>query len=294
MTKKDPAKAFTAERKAQQASRIRLLSDTRAEIARLLQEAQDRITQLLADQPSSADQWILPQLQAQVRQTMGEFSDQAAGTLGTRAGEAWVAGQALVDAPLAAAGVAMVAPVLDTRQLMAMRAFLTDRIKDVGAKAVNQINTQLGLTILGAQTPSEAVSGVKAILGEQSRARALTITRTELSRVYSTAAHERLLQQAENVEGLRKQWRASGKLHPRHNHHIADGQVQDVDKPFKLGTVTMMYPHDPKAPASETINCGCTMLPWMESWDTAMAHPKRKYDDPGPSVNELLGAETGA
>ncbi len=61
-----------------------------------------------------------------------------------------------------------------------------------------------------------------------------------------------------------------------------------------LGAVTLMYPHDPKAPASETINCGCTMLPWKEAWGDvakggAMATPGRKYDA-GPTMNQVLAA----
>ncbi len=35
-----------------------------------------------------------------------------------------------------------------------------------------------------------------------------------------------------------------------------------------------MHPHDPKAPASETINCGCVALPYMDSW--SVATPGRK------------------
>lgn len=277
MTDKEKAAAARAARRAEQLTRIHLIEDTRAEIERLLDAAGGRIAAILADQPSEAEQWLLPQLQASIRQALAEFSDQAAATLATAAGDAWQAGQALIDAPLAAGGatLAMAAPLVDTRQLLAMRAFMTDRIKDVGAQAINRINTQLGLVVLGAQPPTAAVSGVKRILGDTSRMRAITITRTELSRVYSTAAHERLLQQAESVPGLKKQWRKSGKLHPRHTHRVADGQVQDVSQPFKVGGVAMMYPHDPKAPAAETINCGCTMLPWMASWGDAMKTPGR-------------------
>lgn len=277
MSDQDKAAAARGARRAQLAQRIALIEDTRAEIERLLDAAGAQIASILAAQPSEAEQWLLPQLQASIRQALGEFGDQAAATLATASGDAWRAGQALIDAPLAAGGAALAVavPIIDTRQLLAMRAFMTDRIKDVGVQAINRINTQLGLVVLGAQPPTAAVSGVKRILGDTSRVRAITITRTELSRVYSTAAHERLLQQAKEVPGLKKQWRKSGKLHPRHTHQVADGQVQDVNLPFKVGGVAMMYPHDPKAPAAETINCGCTLLPWMASWGDAMKTPGR-------------------
>ncbi len=288
----DLAKAIEAELKAVLEERDRFLATSGETIARLLKIAEARLVALLADQPSDAAQWNLSQVQAQVRQALAEFGDRAAAELASQAGTAWEAGQASVDAPLAAGRLVVMgaAPVLDTRLLTAMRAFMTDRIKDVGSEAIGKINTQLGLTVLGAQPPAETVSAITDILGESSRRRALTIVRTENSRVYSTAAYERLLQQAQMVEGLQKQWRASGKPHPRINHLAADGQVQDVTKPFKLGGAELMYPHDPAAPASETILCGCTMVPWHADWAGAMKNPARKYaqDEAGQPVRELL------
>ena len=86
------------------------------------------------------------------------------------------------------------------------------------------------------------------------------------------------------------QLKVVGKPHPRINHLAADGQVQDVTKPFKLGGAKLMYPHDPAAPASETILCGCTMVPWHADWAGAMKNPARKYaqDEAGQPVRELL------
>ena len=74
---------------------------------------------------------------------------------------------------------------------------------------------------------------------------------------FSVATQERQTQAAEILPGLKKQWRRSGKVHSRTAHDLADGQIVDVDKPFMVGGVPLMYPRDPKAPAKETINCGC-------------------------------------
>lgn len=268
--------------RAEQARRrTRLIADTRGEILRLLKLAQERIAARIALQPSEAERWLLHELQAEIRRAMGEFSDAAAAKVSTAAGHAWEAGQALIDAPLAAGGLRIdgLVPVLDTRQLTAMRAFMTDRIKDVGIQAANKINTELGLVVLGAQPPANAVMRVAEILKTTSRARAITIVRTELSRVYGTASQERLAQAAAVVPGLKKQWRRSGKLHSRIYHDLADGQVVDADKPFKLGNgIRLMFPHDPAAPAGETINCGCTALPWKADWEVATPG-RRRYTE---------------
>lgn len=260
--------------------RSKLLTNTSGAIIEMLQMAARTIVYRLADQPADYLAWNLKQLQREVQQQLAVFATQAEATLGTAAGTAWQAGMASVDAPLEAGGVRVSAlvPVLDTRQLTAMRAFMTDRIANVSVQAVNQINTELGLVTIGAQPVTEAITAVKAILGEDSRDRALTIVRTELARAYAVASQERMAQAATIVPGMKKQWRRSGKLHSRLSHDLADGQIVDVDKPFtihtKSGPVQMMFPHDPKAPPGETINCGCVALSFKAGWD--VANPGRR------------------
>lgn len=274
----DPAKDFRAERALRLKDKPRIVADTRGEILRLLKIAQARLIAVLAAQPSSAEQWILPQLQREIAQAMQEFSTAASARLTDAAGRSWEAGQALIDTPLAAGDLRIVGavPVLDTRQLLAMRAFMADRIKDVGLQAANKINMELGLVVIGAQPVAEAVGKVATILDDAPRARAINIARTELSRVYAVASDERSLQAAEIVPGMQKQWRRSGKVHSRIAHDLADGQIQDVGKPFKLANgVTLMFPHDPKAPAKEVINCGCTSIPFMKEWEVTTPGRKR-------------------
>lgn len=308
-----PAKAVRDLRAEQIKRRTRIIADTRAEILRLLAVAEERIRTRLAAQPSDAERWVLSDLQAEIQRAMAAFGEQAAAQVSTAAGAAWQAGQALVDLPLAAAGYRLdgVAPMLDARQLVAMRAFMTERIRDVGLQAANKINTELGLVVLGAQPPAAAVTRVAEILAGASRMRAITIVRTELSRVYGTASQARLLQAAAIVPGLKKQWRRSGKVHSRIYHDLADGTVVDADKPFKLGNgVRLMFPHDPAAPAAETINCGCVALPWKADWEVAtpgrrryteqemQANPaKRDFQeqlDAGKSIGELLAGGKAA
>ena len=92
---------------------------------------------------------------------------------------------------------------------------------------------------------------------------------TSLGEAYALAEQQRLVQSAERIPDLQKQWLRSGKIFSRWNHDAADGQVVPVAKPFVLpahrgtGTVTMMHPHDPTAPAGEIINCGCTHRAWL-------------------------------
>ena len=202
------------------------------------------------------------------------------------ASRAWQAGQELVDAPIDAGlslggprvRVSAILPSPDVRQLRAMRTFLTDRLAGpVTTQMTGRVNAQIGLIMVGAQTPAEAADQVGRIL-ESTRRRARTIIRTELGRAYSTAGQERMGAAKKHLPGLKKQWRRSGKFHSRIEHDAADGQVQDVDEPFRVGGVDLMYPRDPAGPPRETINCGCQSLPYMGSWaaDDVMRDPGRR------------------
>lgn len=285
MTPSERSRAFARARSRIVRGQTSLMRGSRDDLVRLLREAERAIGDTLAGQPTEFERWSLPQLRAEVRRAMDEFGEQGAARASSAIGRAWELGEELVAAPLEAAGVrvAGVLPRIDTRQLSGMRAFLVDRIKDIGTDAANKITAELGLVVIGARQPAEAISAVRRILGESSRSRATTIVRTELGRAYSFAAQQRMQSAAERLPGLKKQWRRSGKLHPRLHHDLADGQTVDVDQPFILkplgrAPVELMYPRDPSAPASETINCGCVSIPIMEHWK--VAHPDRTPGSP--------------
>ena len=47
----------------------------------------------------------------------------------------------------------------------------------------------------------------------------------------------------------------------RFTHNLADGQMQEIDMPFEVGTSLLMFPHDDSlgADPSELINCRCSL-----------------------------------
>ena len=276
-----------------------LLRATHADLVALLGAAARAVREILAGAPTDYERWSLPQLQREIRRALDELGDGSAARISAAAGRAWELGEDLVEAPLHAAGVRIQAPTrIDVRQLVAMRAFMVDRIKDIAIQAANKITAELGLVVIGARSPSDAITAVTKILGEPSRARAATIVRTEVGGVFSIATQARMIENAQILPGLEKQWRRSGKLHPRLHHDLADGQIQDVDKPFIVRpfgkpAVELMHPRDPKAPASERINCGCVAIPYMAGWDVTT--PGRKLGsaslDDSESVRDVLARQ---
>ncbi len=269
----------SAKQEAKQLAAIQ--AQTRDEIAALLKQAYADAVEILKNQPTDYQQWYYPQVKNNIGQALADLgaATGAAATAGQQT--AWEAGRDLVDKPFAAAGVAVKAmlPAINTSQLLAMQAFMTGKMQDVSAEALAKINTQLGLTMIGGQGVEDAIKGIQDA-HTMSRKRATIIVRTELGRAYATASQLRMEQSAERLPNLKKQWRRSGKIHSRRSHDFTDGQIRPVKKPFIIGTGAviegqegsgprLMYPHDPKAPASETVNCGCMSIPYMDEWKDA-------------------------
>jgi hypothetical protein len=100
------------------------------------------------------------------------------------------------------------------------------------------------------------------------RARAETIARTEGMRAVNTgvrAAWEQAFSDNPSLDPklARRYWIATDDERTRESHReIPDLNADGVglDEPFRLPDGgTIMFPHDPDAPASETINCRCTV-----------------------------------
>ena len=267
-------KTFEAERKKQLKRFTDSVRRINADIDDFLKKARQEIKMRLAEAPSDYQTWALTNVQKDIERVAEELKSelQSAGTAGFDT--AINIGAAVVDEPLKSAfnyDLNARVQMASTEQIKAMRSFLTDRLADVGEQVKKKINEQLGLCLIGAQNPFQAAREIATHLGTNGRSRARRIVNTELGRAFSVATQERLKQAQEAGLKIKKQWRRSGKIHSRLTHDLADGQVVDADKPFIVGGVKMMYPRDPTAPVSETINCGCVCLPYMDDWE--VEHP---------------------
>lgn len=256
---KDQERSWKKAEKESSAERQRLLEETRNQVVALLKKSRDDISLLLAGQSTEYQQWRLPELNREIDRMLATFGDGAGQTLSTAAGSAWAGGVAAIDKPLVAVGLSNVAPHLDDQQLMGMRAFMVERIKDVGTSAASKIKQELGLAMIGSQSVHDTITKVAGLV-DGGKDRATTIVRTELSRAWAVASHERALQTDGDGTPMDKIWRRSGKLYPRQAHLLADGRRVPIDQPFTINGHQIRFPHDPKAPASETINCGCICL----------------------------------
>jgi len=267
-TDADRRKKFREELKRQITRPAAIQTEAHATIARLLDTAGERIAAALAAGPSTYESWRLGALRDRISSLFTLFERDATAVLTTGLDRSWEAGSDLIVEPLRAAEIRLggLLPALDPRLLDALKVFQVDRIRDIAATTASRIGVEIAQAAIGTQTPWDAASKVATLL-EAPKSRAFMIVRTELGTAYSEAGQQRMEQAvAAGVKGLAKQWRRSGKLHPRLTHELADGQIVDVDKPFIVGGIEIPKPRDPSIPASERINCGCASLPYMRHW----------------------------
>ena len=269
MNDSEKRKAFDSEVEAVRADFNKLRTNTLGEIDKLMGVALLKIQSILRAVPTDYQVWLLPQLESQIKDALASLGPLSTQLAKDAALESWEKGILFIDSPLlqASISVSSMLPAMDTRQLVAIQHFMTSKIEGITLSLFNKINSQLGLVVMGVQPVGDAITLITDYMTEGDRARSLRIVRTELGRVYSIAAHQRKLASAKYLPGMQKQWRKSSRLHPRLTHAAADGQIRNIDEPFAIGAARLMYPHDPKAPAKEVINCGCHSLPYMSSWE---------------------------
>lgn len=98
----------------------------------------------------------------------------------------------------------------------------------------------------------------------QQKYRAETIARTEALRAVH-AGNENMIRQAIEAgtipkEAIRRKWVTASDERVRFSHFSMNGQERAYGEAFRSGAgYDLMYPGDPSAPASETINCRCSV-----------------------------------
>lgn len=97
------------------------------------------------------------------------------------------------------------------------------------------------------------------------------IARTEAGRAWNTATLAAARAATGPDRPLVKQWLTRRDNRVRHDHDVADGQLRLLDEPFTVGGIAMSAPHDPAAPAAQTVNCRCVLAVMPELEESALA-----------------------
>lgn len=268
-------RAWRAAIRAAERERAALLLAGQDDLVRLLRGLYDAIAARLAEQPADWQRTQLAELQAQLAAVVQGITGQLQQAVDDTVVAGWNMGADHVDDVVRAVrpGLAAGFQLADTFLLDALRSYTAGRIKDLASTAEAAVQTQVHLAAVGAQTSQQAIAQVrKHLVGDEApaRARARKIVITSTAQAYAVAQQKRLEEKAARQPGLRKRWKKSGKPpeRSRHNHDAMDGVVVGVFERFKvpgkgLGQFTLMkHPHDPEAPPSQVIFCGCLAQPF--------------------------------
>lgn len=242
-------------------------------VMRILRDARGRVAAALVD-ASGFDLFHLNNIMDAITGAFEIFTRQYAIIMTEGQLTAFQTGIDLVDDPLIAGGLGSrvaAMPQLGELQLGIMQGFSADLITNLEKDALARINTQLQLSMLGEQTPFQAMKAIGRNLKDPSTfrtiaGRAEAITRTEINRVLNLTTEKRQEQAAEVLPRLKKYWLWSGKS--RKDHARVDRQTNPdkggkpipIKKDFIVGGERAKGPHDPRLSAKQSISCACRSL----------------------------------
>lgn len=263
--------------------------DAQKAVRLLLTEVQRQVLSELLSVPATDTgfpAWRLRQTLNAVNDHLAVFENAAKKELAVSITESWEAGAGMLEKMVTASGSSnfgISRNLLNQMDpwLQNMKNFAWGKIEGLTADAGTKIKAELSLGVLGQKTPFEVAQAITGNLPKELptwknsdrtifrtiEERAQVITQTEMGRAFSMAHQAGLKDAAETLPELQKMWLHAG--HPRvaRIYHLRlNGSIKPVNENWLVGSIAMMYPRDPKAPASEVIRCGCMHIPYMKEW----------------------------
>jgi Phage Mu protein F like protein len=251
----------------------------RAALDRAHLELIRQIAQLPAD-ASSYSRFQLQDLKRATERAMEEFDRQLTGELKTAQADGFAQGKETVDRTLTdSIGTPASLADLSQAQLIVAQGYSADLVKGLSEAGRARLNATLSRAFLGGQSVTEIMRQIGRSIGQGEfgviSRRAETIYRTEVLRIQSIATQARLKQANDRGVPAKKMWvHAGAPFKPRVWHLAVNRQVKPVDEPFEIpgggpggASEELMFPRDPAASAENTVNCGCQVFPWLDSFE---------------------------
>ncbi|HUX54272.1 MAG TPA: hypothetical protein VMV56_07655 [Williamwhitmania sp.] len=206
------------------------------------------------------------------------FSNAAKNELYEKMEKAFMKGIRQVDDVLFATGANVVLPYMTMNVLQLSQSLAAELITGLSADMAKQVNTQVQLGLMGQKTPYDVMKSLETFIPPlkskkyigSAVARAENIVRTEMARTSNNANWERIKEVGEKNPDAGKKWLATHKKNSRPAHQAMESLgVVPIDYEYSVNGYDCNGPHDPRLPASETCQCGCTLrMAVLENEDT--------------------------
>jgi HK97 family phage portal protein len=137
-------------------------------------------------------------------------------------------------------------------------AISSHKIQKVNATTQNMVARQLRSGLEKGEGLADLSKRIKAVLGN-SRARSLSIARTQTAGAVSTGRHAGMKEAGVEL----KSWLSSRDDGVRPAHKAAEENYKDgilLSQPFEVAGESLMYPTDPNGSAANIINCRCLQI----------------------------------
>lgn len=254
------------------------------DILRFLNDTRQQITAQLVTAGTPASQFQLQQLRQNIDRLIAEFEQKANARLRAAFDDAYNLGGLSAVEPLRKLGFESVFFSPSKAQINILQAFTADLVKDITEDARKLINRNVRMAALGQISPFDAMRGITGEMGQERgqvvggvSARAETVIRTEMQRVFNLSNFSQQQLTAERIPGLKKRWIATGDGRTRRGHLEVHLKTKDNPIPanekfivrnwrYSKGvwhppreTTELMYPGDPSGPGWAVINCRCSM-----------------------------------
>ena len=126
--------------------------------------------------------------------------------------------------------------------------------------------------ILQGESISRIATRLAKETGESNRKAAIRNARTMATNAENAGRYDAYRRADEMGIPLTIEWMATLDQRTRHDHRLLHGQRRDVDEPFEVNNVKILYPAQLRGetsdiPQHEIWNCRCTLLAWVKGFE---------------------------
>ena len=129
-------------------------------------------------------------------------------------------------------------------------------VKDVRWNA-QKVNAAVLQGILQGESIPNLAKRLRSVT-DMNKASSIRNARTTVTSAECNGRQDSYEKAAQDGIQLKREWIAAIDGRTRHAHRLLDGQLADVDEPFKSELGDIMYPGDPSADPANVYNCRCT------------------------------------